>query len=175
MALTESPSMTMFRRDPVVSAGRDAGQTVVWLRGEHDLSTVAALSEALARAIALDDADLVVDLSGVEFMGAATVLVLTRASEFLRLRTRSLALRSPSRCARRILDLCGLGDLLDRHPVDASGTTGTAGALAMWVAVPATARADRRHDASSREPGRAEEPARSGGVTASNVAGDGRP
>jgi anti-anti-sigma regulatory factor len=43
------------------------------------------LSEAIARAIALDDDDLVIDLSGVEFMGAATIGVLVRASEVLQL------------------------------------------------------------------------------------------
>ena len=54
---------------------RAAGRTVVWLRGEHDISTVDALANVLARAIAFDD-DVVVDLCDVEFMGAATVGVI---------------------------------------------------------------------------------------------------
>jgi hypothetical protein len=38
----------------VAFVGHDADGTVVWLRGEHDLSTVAALSEAMAGAFALE-------------------------------------------------------------------------------------------------------------------------
>jgi anti-anti-sigma factor len=83
---------------------------VVSLCGEHDRSTVAALSEVLARAIAADHADLVLDLSGVEFMDAATVGVIVRAREFLGVRSRCLTLQSPSRCASRVLKLCGVDD-----------------------------------------------------------------
>jgi anti-anti-sigma factor len=116
VALTEYSSVNVSCRGPATLAERDLSRTVVLLRGEHDASTVTALSEVMARAIALNDADLVVDLSEVEFMGAATVRLIIRAREFLRLRTRSLTLRSPSTHAKRVLDLCGLDDHLDRHP-----------------------------------------------------------
>jgi anti-anti-sigma factor len=112
MALTESPSVIIPRRSPAATAGPNADRTVR-LRREYDISTVAALSETLARAIALDESDLLVDLSGVQFMDAATIGVIMRARSGLRLRSRSLTLRSPSPCARRILDLCGLTYLLD--------------------------------------------------------------
>ena len=121
----------------VAFVGREDDRIVVWLRGEHDSSTLAALSETVAGAFALDDADVVVDLSGVEFMGVATVGLIIRAGEFLRLRSRCLALRAPSTCARRILDLCGLAGLLDPRSV-MPRVTGTTGALGTWVAVPAT-------------------------------------
>ena len=55
------------------STQHDARETVVWLRGKHDASTVAALSATLAKAISLGHPDLVVDLSGVQYLGAATV------------------------------------------------------------------------------------------------------
>jgi anti-anti-sigma factor len=110
-------------RGPAALAERDVNRTVVLLRGEYDASTLTALSEAMARAIALNDADLVVDLSGVEYMGAATVRLIIRAREFLRLRTRTLTLRSPSTRAQNVLHLCGLDDHLDRHPVDAARMT----------------------------------------------------
>ena len=118
------------------SSRRDPPCTVIWLRGEHDMSTVAELSETIARAIALDDADLVVDLADVEYMGAATVGVLSRARELLRARSRSLVLRSPSRCARRVLELCGHADLFYRRSANDPPLTGDA--LRTWVAVPAT-------------------------------------
>jgi anti-anti-sigma factor len=115
MALAESSSVIVSRRGLMALAVPDAGRRVVWVRGEHDVSTVTALSETLARAISLDDADLVVDLRGVQFMDAATVGVMVRARELLRLRSRCLVLRSPSRCARRVFGLCGLADLLDQR------------------------------------------------------------
>lgn len=151
MAPSESSSVTASRRGLVTFGGRDGDRTVVWLRGEHDVSTVAALSQTMARATALDDADLVVDLSEVQFMDASTVGVIIRTREFLRQRSRSLLLRSPSAFALRILGLCGLAALLDPCPVEATPPTGTAGALGTWVAVPATDRVDPRADASAPE------------------------
>jgi len=169
MAPIESLSVTVSRRGLLGFARRDAARTVVWLRGEHDFSTVAALSETMARAIARDDAELVVDLSEVQFMGAATVGVIVRAHELLGLRSRSLALRSPSRCARRILDLCGHADLLDPRPVGATPAAGTAGALGTWVAVPATNRVDQLADASAPQPIRAPGPVAVARVMAAKV------
>jgi anti-anti-sigma factor len=92
----------------------------VCLRGEHDLATVAGLSAALAQAIVLGDADLVVDLSRVELMTAATVGVLVRARELLRVRARSLVVRSPSARARRVLELSDLRGLLEPRSVGAA-------------------------------------------------------
>jgi anti-anti-sigma factor len=150
MALAELSPLTV--PCGVAFVGRDDDRIVVWLRGEHDVSTQVALSETMAGAFALDDADVVIDLSGVEFMGAATVGVIVRAGEFLRLRSRCLVLRAPSTCARRILDLCGLAGLLEPRPVDVTRVMGTAGALGTWVAVPATDRFDRRADSSAPRP-----------------------
>jgi hypothetical protein len=114
----------------------------------------------LAGAIARDNADVVVDMSDVQFMGAATVGVLIRARELLRTRSRSLVVRSPSWCARRVLELCGDTGLLDR--AEAAALTGTAGALGTWVPVPAADRVDRHADA-------APDPIGTGRVTAARV------
>jgi len=169
MAPTESLSVTVSRRRLLAFARSDGARTVVWLRGEHDVSTVAALSETMARAIARDDADLVVDLSDVQFMGAATVGVIARARELLALRSRSLTLRSPPRCARRILDLSGHSYLLDPRPVAATPIAGTTGALGTWVAVPATDRIDQRADASALQPSSAPGPVPVARVIAAKV------
>jgi anti-anti-sigma factor len=91
----------------------------VWLSGEHDLSTVDALSQTLARAFALDDADVVLDLSGVRFMGAATIEVIVRAKDVLDVRSRGLTLRYPSESVQPVVDLCGLADLVDASSADA--------------------------------------------------------
>lgn len=95
------------------STQHDARETVVWLRGKHDASTVAALSATLAKAISLGHPDLVVDLSGVQYLGAATVSLIIQNAEYLRLRSRSLTLRNPTTCSRRVLAVCDLSDLID--------------------------------------------------------------
>jgi anti-anti-sigma factor len=152
MARAESTYVTVAGRGLLAFVGRDTDRTVVWLRGSYDASSVAALAELMARAIAIDDGDLVVDLNQVQFMDGASVGVLVRAHEFLAMRSRSLVLRSASRNARSALDQCGLTDLLDPHPADATPTTGTPGALGTWVAVPATERVDPRDSESSPQP-----------------------
>lgn len=86
----------------------DCEQAVVWLYGEEDIATVAVLAGTLARAVSADDRDLIVDLSGVTFLSTATIDELMRVRSALLRQNRSLLLRSPSRPARRVLDLCGL-------------------------------------------------------------------
>ncbi len=103
---------TVSDRPPASRAGSEIGPIVVWLWGEHDISTDRALGLALEGAIALDGAGLIVDLSAVEFMGASTLGVIARARELLRQRSASLTVRSPSAFARRVISLCGLNDLL---------------------------------------------------------------
>lgn len=87
--------------------------TVFCLDGEHDIATLPLLTDTLARAIAADDSNVVIDLSGVTFMSAATIDEIVRSRDLLRLQSRSLTLRSPSRFARHVLELCGLTDLLE--------------------------------------------------------------
>jgi len=129
-------------------AGRAAAPTVLQLQGEYDLYTVAWLWEALARAMTQHDADLFIDLSEAEFMDAATVGVIVGARNHLPRRSRSLALRCPSRRARRILDLCGLAGLVASGPHETPRTP-TTGALGAWVTRSATDRVDRQAIASA--------------------------
>lgn len=106
---------------PVVSP--DGGRTVVWLEGEYDIATAVVLGATLANAISRDDADLVVDLSRVTFIDAATIGVLIRGRNRLRCQSRSLTLRSPSRCARRLLDICGLTAVVEPETAPAGPAT----------------------------------------------------
>ena len=125
MAPSEFLSEVGLRRRRTPFVRRTESQTVVWLSGEHDLSTVDSLSQVLARAFALDDANVVLDLSGVLFMGAATIEVIVRAQDVLDLRSRTLTLRSPSETAQRVVDLCGLADLVEASSADAQPLVGT--------------------------------------------------
>jgi anti-anti-sigma factor len=75
------------------------------------------LSHVLSQALAVGDAGLTLDLSEVLFMDASTVAVFARIQESLAARSQLLVLRSPSRCADRVLDLCGFRDLVPDSPV----------------------------------------------------------
>lgn len=117
-------------------ARSDPRRTVVWVRGEHDMATAQLDAETMTRAVMLDDADVVVDLSGVEFMDASTVGTIVRTRNLLGSRSRSLTLRSPSTCAQRVLHACHLAALVEPDGFDERSAV----ALATWVAVPATGR-----------------------------------
>lgn len=131
-----------------VLVGVDAHVGVIRLRGEHDIATVSGLAATLSRAVAVEGAGVVVDLREVEFMDASTVGVIVGARNLLALQSRAVTVRSPSVCAKRVLDACGLMDLLDPGPAvtGARPVTGVSGALGTWVAVAATERAQRRDD-----------------------------
>ncbi|MGI8792256.1 MAG: STAS domain-containing protein [Acidimicrobiales bacterium] len=131
----------------------EADVTVVWLTGEHDVSTVAELCERMASAERLDGADVVVDLSAVEFLGAATLAIIVGTRTRLGRQSRSLTLRSPSRCARRVLDVCGLTYVTTTREVGVTHARGSAAALGTWVAVPAEERANQPAIAPAPSPG----------------------
>jgi anti-anti-sigma factor len=92
---------------------RDGDRIVLWLEGECDIATVFELDEALARVIRDDRADVTVDLSGVTFIGTVTIDALIQAGHVLGRQSRSLTVRSPSRCATRLLAFCGHSDLIE--------------------------------------------------------------
>lgn len=129
MVRSDSPRISVSRRG---TTGGAANCTVVWLRGEHDLATRVSLAVALARAARLDDAPIVIDLSGVTFMDASTVGAIVGTRNRLRERAQSLELRAPSPPALRVLELCGVVDLIQQQALP---STGTAAALATWVDV----------------------------------------
>ena len=105
--------LAVRQRDGAPLVSRDGDRTVVWLDGECDIATVFVLDEALTKAISDDRADLIVDLSGVTFIGTVTIDALIQAGLVLDRQSRRLTVRSPSRCARRLLAVCGHSDLIE--------------------------------------------------------------
>jgi anti-anti-sigma factor len=95
---------------------------VVLIRGEQDIATSGELIAAIRLAIGRDDADVVLDLSGVPFMDASTVGALVDAHNVLRGQARSLTVAGPSAPARHILELCGLEHLI--HAAEAEPSVG---------------------------------------------------
>jgi hypothetical protein len=91
--------------------------------------------------------------------------VLIRARELLRLRSRSLMVRSPSHRAQRVLELCGDTDLLD--PTEA--TPQAPSALGTWVSVPAADRLDPIADVSLLDQTSAPAPVSAGRATAARL------
>jgi anti-anti-sigma factor len=103
------PSTFSMREPGYVSCVVSAdGQATVRLHGEHDIATSAGLGVALAGAWAATTDDVLVDLSEVTFMGAATVSALIAAGVGCSTDGRALVLQSPSTRARRLLDVCGV-------------------------------------------------------------------
>jgi anti-sigma B factor antagonist len=97
---------------PVVRS-QSSDRTILWLHGEHDLATTGFLTDTLGAAIAGDQGDIVVDMSHVTFIDAATVGVLLRGRALLADRSRRLTFRSPPTCAQRVLGACGLSGLVE--------------------------------------------------------------
>jgi anti-anti-sigma factor len=104
--------MTEGERRNFIEVDQRTDCTVVWLRGEQDIATLPILADALATLLAEAEGDIVVDLAMVEFMDAGPIGALARAHYLLRLQGRRLILRSPSRGALRVIELCGLTHLL---------------------------------------------------------------
>jgi anti-anti-sigma factor len=95
------------------SASRDADTTVVSLCGEHDLTTAHSISAAIATAASVDDTDLVLDLSDVQFMDSTTIVAILRGKLLLETRGGTMTVRNPSRPARYLLGLCDLGYIVE--------------------------------------------------------------
>ena len=142
MGAQDLSSITVAQRTPGLFGGATTGPTVVWLRGEHDVANAGRLTQVIAETIAMDEEDVIIDLSGVEFMSGSTIAIFMRASTFLSSRSRSLVLRAPRPHALRLLGLCGLSDLVEPDPAESVQMTVAADALRTWVAVPATARTE---------------------------------
>lgn len=133
MALHESLSSLEVSRSSI-AANVASPRALIWVWGEHDLATRSELSDTLARAIAGEHSDVVVDLSLVTFMDASTVGVIVGARNLLGERSQKLTLRTPSHFARWVLDICGLSGLVEAEEVPSVTRTG---ALSTWVQVPA--------------------------------------
>jgi anti-sigma B factor antagonist len=93
----------------------DGGAPVVVLSGELDMATSEAAAACLA-ALVETAGDIVVDLSGLQFIdstGLSALLTACRESED---RGRTLTLRRPARTVRRVLTMTGLDRVFRIEP-----------------------------------------------------------
>ncbi|HEY7932633.1 MAG TPA: STAS domain-containing protein [Solirubrobacteraceae bacterium] len=86
---------------------KPAGEILLTLSGELDLSTVGALEATIASITAKDPERLIFDLSGLRFMDSAGIAVLVDTARKL-----PVQLRDPSPIIRRVVELTGLSDVL---------------------------------------------------------------
>ena len=112
MTKTPSPAQrpTRIARSP--SASWDSQSKVVWLYGDQSPLTVPELCAAIARGIAFDEEDLMLDLGNASSIDDSVVEVIVLAREYLRQRSRSVAIRSVTPSACRVFVLCGLAELV---------------------------------------------------------------
>jgi anti-anti-sigma factor len=93
--------------------------TVIYLRGEIDMSTAERLRDAIEPHMGPQQS-IVLDLSGVDFMDSSCVAVLVQARGKLTEDGGSLVLRNPSTIAHRMLSITGVEFILsedaDEHP-----------------------------------------------------------
>jgi anti-anti-sigma factor len=107
---TEVPGVVDRRLTIGVRPG--SGELVLVVAGDLDLASAPGLAAALAGQRGGPGTRVVLDLGGVGFMDASALGCILRAEHRLAGRGGALAVRRPSIAARRLLDLCDLGDLL---------------------------------------------------------------
>ena len=113
MSTVVSSDLAVPQGDCAPFVSRDGDRTVIWLGGEYDIATAGVLTDSLAEAISLDDGDLIVEMSAVTFIGIITIDALILARDALLRQSRRLTVRSPSKCVRRLLTVCGHADLVE--------------------------------------------------------------
>ncbi|MGH3615096.1 MAG: STAS domain-containing protein [Pseudonocardia sp.] len=98
----------------VVSVDRGTGAaTVLTVEGEVDMQTTPVLRRRIGEAFNGDPTHLIVDLSGVEFIGSHGLAALLDAQERAGVEGRGLAVVAGTRAARRPIEISGLAQVLN--------------------------------------------------------------
>jgi anti-sigma B factor antagonist len=88
--------------------------TTITLAGDLDPATAPSLDDAVGTLVADDSVGRVVlDLSGLSFLDSSGLRVFVTAREALGARGADLALRAPSANISRLLDITGLGEVIE--------------------------------------------------------------
>jgi stage II sporulation protein AA (anti-sigma F factor antagonist) len=86
----------------------DTTRSCAQLRGELDLTTAPRLERLLDELYRDGSRQIILDMSGLEFLGASALSVFVRVDQALRAAGGELVLTRPSRMASRILSITGL-------------------------------------------------------------------
>ncbi len=90
----------------------DTSRSCAQLRGELDLATAPRMEELLDELCRDGYRQIILDMSGLEFLGASALSVFVRVNQALRAAGGDLVLTRPSRMASRILSITGLDTTL---------------------------------------------------------------
>jgi anti-anti-sigma factor len=140
MAASDSPFVVNGSFLIEIGPENEVSTLVVWIVGEHDAADAQDLSDLLSSATKVGRGDVVIDLSRVKFMSAATIGVIVGCRNALKLEARAVTVRSPSPCATRLLDLCAVPYANDTESTDDKPRHQNA--LRSWVPVPNLARSE---------------------------------
>jgi anti-anti-sigma factor len=125
MPADSPPPRDQTSDDAALDVWREGDRTIIGLYGEHNLSTEAELTGALASFCGVGGVgDVTVDLSQITFVDPATITALLGARNLMLRQNRRLILRAPSAHARRILQLCGLLVFLEPTETTADRSNG---------------------------------------------------
>jgi anti-sigma B factor antagonist len=95
---------------------------VIVVAGELDLATGPQLETRLDRVIESTDGDVAVDLADVGYIDSTGLRVLLAAHDRLAQNHRKLAVRNPSVQVVRLLEICGLCNLITSDRLDRDTT-----------------------------------------------------
>lgn len=99
-----------------VSVHPSPGETVVSAEGEIDLSVIGSFRQSLQEAIATNPAGMVLDLSRVTYMDSTGIYAILDAWRSLGKEAGRLRIRTVFPATTRILELAGLGRLIEDRP-----------------------------------------------------------
>lgn len=89
---------------------RHGGTHTIAPLGELDVATSPKLEAELVRVEATDATSIVLDLSGLDFIGSTGVKVIVAADARSRADSNRLVLLRPSEVVSRVFAICGMGD-----------------------------------------------------------------
>lgn len=108
-SLTASPVGDALR----VQRSHGLDEFVLRVDGEADRATAAVLGQALASASHHEHERVVLDPTGLQFIDAHCLGVVSNAHCLLREQDRELVMRSPPPMVRRLLAICEMGALIE--------------------------------------------------------------
>ena len=98
---------------------RDGSAAVLTLVGDFDMHTVQSVTQSVEELLQDPPHDLVVDLSGVDFIDSSGIALLVKVyARVVREGDGTMRVDSTSSVARRLLEVCGL---LETFGIDGSG------------------------------------------------------
>jgi anti-sigma B factor antagonist len=98
-----------------LSSERHGGAHTIAPSGDLDVATSSQLEAELLRVEATDATSIVLDLSGLDFIGATGLQVIVDADARSRAHANRLVLVRPSESVSRVFVICGMGDWAGVH------------------------------------------------------------